>query len=495
MKKLLNIIITIFFITTLTSCMNEFNNDPIGLVTKDMVKTNPNTATMEAAVRSSYGPLGTSLNAIIPNWRWDLGTVFRVDILLQDIAANDMNKKWAADGDQAWMDELGKFTFTPENQAFNGVWVYDYEGISRANLAIGFLTDANLIQSSGMSAAKKNQLLSEAYFLRAYYYFDLVNNFGGVPLVLKAPDSFNEALTVSVRATAAEVKVQITADLSAAKAIATNVKYPVTADKWRVSKGAIIALQAKTALYAANWTQVLSLITELDALGFYSLNPNYFDCFDATKEFTDSEDIFVYDHRANQNPNIGNGIGAIDGWGFWAPNPDFLTAFEPNDPRLLYTIDVPNQRSDKLCGSVTLYKGDDNGPGNKVYIRYADVLLWKAEALNETGGYPGAIAIINQIRTRARTSPTANGLAVPAGTLADRPSSTDKAVIKGWLMSERRVELGWESQRFNDLKRWGTAKAVLGALGVDFRDHHYLYPIPQLDIDKSGGTIKQNTGY
>ncbi len=84
---------------------------------------------------------------------------------------------------------------------------------------------------------------------------------------------------------------------------------------------------------------------------------------------------------------------------------------------------------------------------------------------------------------------------IPPGTLSDRASSTNPTEIKGWLMSERRVELGFESLRFNDLKRWGTAKTVLTGLGRNFQDHHYLYPIPQRDIDKSGGTITQNPGY
>jgi len=65
----------------------------------------------------------------------------------------------------------------------------------------------------------------------------------------------------------------------------------------------------------------------------------------------------------------------------------------------------------------------------------------------------------------------------------------------GWLRHERRVELGFESQRFNDLKRWGIAKQVLTALGKNFQDFNYLYPIPQGEIDKSGGTITQNPGY
>ncbi|RUT78012.1 RagB/SusD family nutrient uptake outer membrane protein [Ancylomarina longa] len=486
-----NIIIILFLLTGLVSCTDELDKDPIGLLTKDQISSDPTIATIESSVNSSYLPLENTLNGIIPGWRWDLGTVFRNDIVLQDIASNDMNKKWNPDGDQPWMDKIADFSFTPENQAFNGIWVYDYEGISRVNIAINFLTDTELIQKVGMEEARKNQLLSEAYFLRAFYYFDLVNNFGDVPLVLNSPASFEEAFDVSVRASADDVKTQINSDLSAAKTIAANAKYPVLSEPWRASKGAIIALQAKVALYSEDWTTVLSLIAELDGLGFYSLNANYFDSFDANLEFADDEVIFAYDHRSNETPNNTNGLKDVSGWGFFSPTDDFINAFEANDPRLLYTTDIANKRSSKIVGSTT----DQIDYGNKVYIRYADVLLWKAEALNETGDYSGAVAIVNQIRRRARTSPTADGSIVPVGTLPDRVSSTNQAEIKDWLMSERRVELGFESQRFNDLKRWGTAQTVLTALGRNFQDYNYLYPIPQKDIDKSGGSITQNPGY
>jgi hypothetical protein len=125
------------------------------------------------------------------------------------------------------------------------------------------------------------------------------------------------------------------------------------------------------------------------------------------------------------------------------------------------------------------------------------VLLWKAEAYNETGNYPAAVAIINTIRSRARTGVAVGGAVPPAGTLPDRNAlSVDKAQIKGWLVHERRVELGFESQRFNDLKRWKMASAVLtSAIGKNFKAFNYLYPIPQGEIDKSGGTITQNPGY
>jgi hypothetical protein len=83
----------------------------------------------------------------------------------------------------------------------------------------------------------------------------------------------------------------------------------------------------------------------------------------------------------------------------------------------------------------------------------------------------------------------------PAGTLPDRAASVDKVQIKSWLVHERRVELGFESQRFSDLKRWSLAKSVLIAVGKNFQDRNYLYPIPQSEIDKSGGSITQNPGY
>mgnify|MGYP003624456583 CR=1 FL=1 len=492
MKNIFKSILIIFFLTaTLVGCTGELDNEPIGKLTENLVDTELAEVTLEALVSSSYQPLNNTLNGVVPGWRWDLGTVFRNDIVLQDIASNDMNKKWNPDGDQPWMDKVSDFSFTSENQAFNGIWVYDYIGINRLNLGIGFLNDEETVQNAGMTEARKNQLLSEAYFLRAYYYFDLVNNFGDVPLLSKSPESFQEALDASLRSPKEEVLAQIALDLTNAKSLASSAKYPDAVEPWRASKGAIIALQAKVALFAEDWSTVLSLITELDDLGYYGLNTEYFDSFDADLEFMDNEVILAYDHQANETPNINNGIRFVIGWGFFAPTNDFMNAFESNDPRLLYTTtgDAGDKRSPKLIGSRTgLIEY-----GNKVYIRYADVLLWKAEAQNETGDYDGAVAIINQIRERARTSTDVNGIAVPAGTLLDRPSSTDPSVIKGWLMHERRVELGFESQRFNDLKRWGTASTELSSKG--FQNHHNLYPIPQIDIDKSGGTITQNPGY
>jgi hypothetical protein len=273
-------------------------------------------------------------------------------------------------------------------------------------------------------------------------------------------------------------------------------KYSSATEKWRVSKGAVIALQAKAALYTQKWTEVIALVTELEALGFYTLNANYFSSFNTSTEFAENEDIFSYDHQSNQTPRRGDGLCAPLDWGFFAPSTDFLNSFEANDPRKLYTVDVPNKNVNKLLGSLNgTFKGNDDAPTNKIYMRMADALLWKAEAYIETANFPAAIAIINQIRTRARNTVTATGGTAPVGTLPDRPASTDKTTVKAWLIAERRAELGFESQRMLDLKRWGIAKAVMTAHGKAFLDKHYLYPIPQGEIDASAGTLTQNTGY
>ncbi len=493
--KNLSIIGVLFALVSLAGCKKTLTTEAIGLTTLEKANSTPTLNTVENSVNSSYQMLSERLN-ILAEWDWAGGLVFQNDYILQDVASDDMEKKWNPDGDQPWIDDVNNFSFTATNGGPNGLWKYDYEGIKRLNIAIGLLTKPDIEAITGITAARKNQLLAEAYFLRSYYYFSLVSNFGDVPLITETVQTFQEAFKVAVKANKTVVWERIKADLALAKAMLPNTKFSSATEKWRVSKGAVIALQAKSALYTEKWDDVITLVTELEGLKFYDLNANYFDSFSTAKEFTDNEVIFCYDHQSGQTPRNGNGICAPLGWGFFAPSNDFLNAFEPNDPRKLYTVDVPNQNVNKILGSLNgANKGDDDAPTNKVYIRFADVLLWKAEAYIEKGNYPDAIAIINRIRTRARTTVSATGTIPPAGTLPDRPASTNKEVVKGWLISERRVELGFESQRFLDLKRWGLAKSVLTAHGKNFLDKHYLYPIPQNEVDASAGTLVQNAGY
>ncbi|WP_316816440.1 RagB/SusD family nutrient uptake outer membrane protein [Pedobacter nyackensis] len=476
-------------------CKKYLEKEPIGLLTADQVVSEPTANSIAGSVSNSYHLLSNTLN-ILGDWNWTEGLVLKNDFIIQDIASGDANKKWNPDGDQAWMDQVAEFSFTADNQAFNGVWTYDYEGIARVNQPLALLTDDAVIQKVGMDATTRNRLLGEASFLRAMYYFDLVINFGDAPLVLKPLKNFNEAYEVSKREPKEKVWAQINADLDQALSSLPNSKFSSDTERWRASKGAVIAMQAKVALYMGNWQRTVDKVNELNTLNFYHLNTNYFDSFDQTKEFADQEVIFAYDHRQGVQPRRGNGLTALLGWGFLAPSPNFINSFEANDPRLSYTVNVGDQAVYKLLGSTTTAnKGNDDAPSNRIFIRYADVLLWKAEALNELNDFPAAIALINEIRLRARNTPLIGGGTAPVGTLPNRPASTDKVQIKNWLMQERRVELGMESHRFSDLRRWKTAKAVLTAMGKNFNDKNYLYPIPQGEVDKTAGAIYQNKDY
>jgi len=470
----------------------ELDEEPIGLITRDQINTEPTASSVTSSVNSSYQLLSNTLN-IIGEWDWSGGKVLRNDFILQDIAAGDMNKKWNPDGDQAWMDEVAAFNFTAINGAFNGIWSYDYEGISRANMAINTLNNPD-ITDTGLDAATKDRLLGEAYFLRAFYYFDLLNHFGGVPLLTEPLEDFSAAYEVSNRASEEEVIALIENDLETAVGLLPMQKYSSNAEPWRVSIGAAKAMQAKVDLFQENWEMSLAHIEELQAWNFYSLNDHYFDSFDVEKEFMEDEVIFAYDHRAELNPSKGNGLAALMGWGFVAPTENFVNAFEDNDPRLEYTIETETQSPHKLLGSTdSQYKGNDDSPGNKVYIRYADVLLWKAEALIETGQVEAGLEIIDQIRMRAENTPSLDGSNGELEMYSGSGLSQEQALDA--LYKERRLELGFESHRFNDLKRWGIADEVLTEMGKNFQDYNYLYPIPQGEIDRSGGQIEQNPGY
>jgi hypothetical protein len=189
----------IIVLALIGGCKKQLTTDAIGLLTLDQVNSAPTLNTIESSVSSSYEMLSSRLN-ILAEWDWGGGLVFQNDYIMQDIASDDMEKKWSPDGDQPWMDEINNFTFTSTNGGPNGLWKYDYEGIKRVNLGISFLKRADIESVTGITTARKNQLLGEAYFLRAYYYFSLVTNFGDVPLILAPVKTYQEAFDVAVRA-------------------------------------------------------------------------------------------------------------------------------------------------------------------------------------------------------------------------------------------------------------------------------------------------------
>src|SRR3954468_3350388 len=175
MKKSNNILTLLAAMVLLAGCEKQLDTDAIGLTTIDDVNEVPTLNTVETSVSSSYQLMSNRLN-ILAQWDWGGGLVFQNDYVLQDIASDDMEKKWSPDGDQPWMDDINNFTFTSTNGGPNGLWKYNYEGIKRVNLAIQLLRKPDIETITGITAARKNQLLGEALFVRSFYYFSLITN-------------------------------------------------------------------------------------------------------------------------------------------------------------------------------------------------------------------------------------------------------------------------------------------------------------------------------
>lgn len=234
-------------------------------------------------------------------------------------------------------------------------------------------------------------------------------------------------------------------------------------------------------------------ISQLDALGYYILEENYLSPFLITNEFPtgETEVIFAFNHEDNHSVDISNGYTGLTTWGFLAPTQSMINAYEENDPRFGWTYNLETRKQYKLLGTTS---GGSKSATNHIYIRYGDVLLWKAECLIMNGQVAEGVTLINQIRERARNSGTITGEPVPEGALPDRPTNITQDQAMDFLVHERRIELACEMHRFRDLRRWGLASCQ-AVLGSSFTEKNLLYPIPQSEIDKSGAYLIQNPGY
>jgi len=281
-----------------------------------------------------------------------------------------------------------------------------------------------------------------------------------------------------------------------------------TADVGRVTQGAALAMLGKVNLYQQKWSSALGYFQQVEAMGIYRLLPQYSDNFKQANE-NSSESVFEIQHLKDQNPGTGNQMNqwfappTEGGYYFNAPTQLLVDAFEKSttgevDPRLDASIGRDGQpwlngdifsaawsptgfltkkHQQPLSEVSSSLKGD--GDLNYIYMRYADLLLMKAEAYNENGQADSALVNLNKLRQRARAS--YNGTP-PADLLADIPT-LDKSQLAIAIQKERRAELAQEFHRYFDLMRWGKVVAE-AALGEDFNYETKRYlPIPQKEID------------
>ena len=443
-------------------------------------------------------------------------------VILTDIASDDSDKGSTPNdyGDALAVDNL---TLGSTNGNINNCWKGYFQAISSATQAL------DKIPLSTSPAAVKNRLLGEVRFLRGYFYFNMVRLFGGVPKLDRVPaaSEINNP-EFQKRASAADIYALIISDLQFA---VDNLPLKGSADTQvgRANKAAAQGMLAKVYLYQKNYQKAFDLSNEIvtGKSGSYALYPKYEDIW-RTVGANSSESIFEVQTGVNaacnnsaielytvsQGPRAGGKGGWADlGFGFNNPTQDLANAYEPGDVRRAGSIifiqpTAPaGQRStgtvlwdgfripskDSVEGFRYSYKAyhsrkqeancgnNDFLPKNIRVLRYAEVLLIRAEAAVQLGNAATAQTDLNLVRTRA-------GLTTKPATVAN-------------IWQERRVELALEHDRFFDLVRQesvtpGRIVPLFAALGKTFvKGKNELFPIPQPQIDLSGGLLTQNPGY
>ncbi len=470
------------------ACTDFLEKEPLGLITEDAYFKTPEHAV--EAVNAVYNMLR----------RWEVHVFSYIG--MTDIISDDADKG-STPTDASFLLELDNFSFNSTNIAPLTVWQGYYRGIHRANVAI------ERIPQIEMNAALRDRLVGEAKFLRGYFYFNLVRWFGDVPLITKplTPDEFKQPRTPKE-----QVYAQIIKDFEEAAA-ALPATYP-PADRGRVTRGSANGMLAKVYLTLGDFQRTEQYALAVINSGTYALFPNYERLFQKEGEMS-SESVFEVVTTADQQGLGGSQYNEVQGvrgvpnlgWGFNRPSDDLIRAYEPGDPRREATIlyvgevlpdgsaiveDNPETINERYNQKAWVPRRPDGrngaGGGNIRILRYADVLLMAAEALNENGKTQEALTYLNQVRTRARGTRPASVL--PNVTV------TDRAQLRQRIWQERRVELAMEQQRWFDLLRQGRAGDVMKALGKNFQEgKHELFPIPQNEVDLSGGLITQNPNY
>jgi hypothetical protein len=414
--------------------------------------------------------------------------------------ASDEGEKGSDPGDTGSdKDQMEKLSWSPTSISFGELWESNFEGIARANKAI------DLLPTIDISAAQRDQLMGESRFLRAYFYWNLVRCFGGVPLIPQVPKTAAEIEALNYRATADQIYDFIDADLEFAAA--TLPASQLSTQTGRVTSGAAKALLAKSSLYRKRYGKAESLCAEIMSSNTYALFSDYSKLFREVGEFC-SESIWEINCKGTAPAKAIEGYFVVQaprgtgglGWGFNTPTSALINAFEPGDVRKTSTYfsrgDVlwdgyvcnnaaPNAYYNyKSYVSKTMESwGKDDWFANKNLrvLRYADVLLIHAEAANENGKTADAVSSLNLVRSRAGLNNT---------------TAVTQAEVREAIWKERFVEFAMEHDRVFDLRRQGRAGEVMRAHGKNYIDGvHDLYPIPQRQIDLSGGKMTQNPGY
>ena len=422
--------------------------------------------------------------------------------------------------------QLSTFTNTPDNGPANDLWNTSYRAIFRANEIL-----ENIDKITSLDPQRKKQYIAEAKFLRGLNYFNLVINFGDVPIKLKAPQTKDDYFTA--KSLEADVWKQVIQDFTDVAAD-LPISYP---SQWvgRATKGSALAFLGKSYLYTKDWGNAEATLKQLTTSPFsYQLMPNYGDNFIPTKE-NNQESVFEIqlgdvggtNPWSGENANQALGVttaqefapAEVSGWFEVSPTDKLFNEFQKEktitndfDPRMYATLvwdypgatfyNKPFSSFSLLFGYHSMFKKYQNywqnneligasgasnytSSNNERVLRYDGVLLMIAEALTMQGKAVDAYPYVKLIRDRAQL-----GL-LPAGFSQDQ--------MMAEIRHQRMIEFARENQRFYDLKRWGLLQLEItnsDKVGKQFfvpKKHDY-FPIPQNEIN-SNPLIKQNPNW
>jgi len=438
---------------------------------------------------------------------YDLLQSTYLNVMLGEIASDNTLAGGESANDVLGIQQVDDMTHTPINQQLRDIWGWMFAGVNRANYILEFQDKTDF--------DGKNNVLAQARFLRAYYYFELVKWFGDVPLVVDERIVFGDQFALD-RTPASEIYTQIELDLIYAS---DNLSY-TQSQEGRITKGAAQALLGKVYLYQEKFTDAADVLEDLIEMGPYDLVTDYSTIFEDDGEnniesvfevqYTDSEGAGFNCLQCSEG-NVAVGFSGIrnyegpdfsSGFSFNVPVAEVYNAFDADDLRrdiAILDIDawatqtgatygtgfehtgyfnrkyIPRKRSTSAQGDLNL-----TNPNNYRAIRFADVLLMSAEALNR-GSISDSRAQLHLNRVRRRAF----------GDLLHDISTTGAALTED-IYKERRLELVGEGHRFFDLVRTGRAASEIDGF---ISGKHELFPIPDIEIQLTGNRWAQNPGY
>jgi hypothetical protein len=513
MKKILLLTALVLLVTT--ACDRDFD------------QPNPNSPTIASFWKSEADAI-KGINAVYSTFH-RTATLYSRFLFYHGMLRSD--EGYGSGGDIT-LNNIMSFNQTNYNEGLTaGTWQNLFIGVFRANQVLAYVPGIN------MDEALKNRIIGEAKFLRGLFYFNLTLYFGRPPIILEPSEPTDRPSNASN----AEAWAQVERDLTEA-APALPLSYTGD-DLGRATRGAAMGLLGKTYLQQGKNQEALNALAWFitgEGKGLYSLAANYQDNFKASTE-NNSESVFEVQFRFNPNESTDDDVDEtrINNTGtsiaqFYAPRGvgfsdgaarrwlvgEFekeKTSSGSRDPRLAATLlfdstDVRGPQFTMVYGQTFASRyGTNTGessavwfrkqlndneaarteegfrsPNNLRLIRYADVLLMYAEALNGIGQTSQAYPYVDMVRARAGLRPL------------DQAAGYNQVQFLGQIKHERITELTGEGWRFADLQRWGELGPELAVRDPEFtnfkKGKNEWYPIPQSDIDLNPN-LTQNPGY